>query len=137
TGDAKSVVGVLGVRREARSRRAAADLHGVAPRAAAGGAARAALRPPRVVLWRGRVIAGGVPVATPLVNVLADVVQAVAVRRALRHRLGTVQPPLLVAEARLRRRVSPRKTRPLHAAARRALPLRLGREAERTAQPCA
>src|SRR5205814_7622010 len=76
------------------------------------------------------VVAGRVPIAAPLVDVLAEVVKAERVRRAEADRLGSGEPSRGIAGTRLRRIVAPRVPRSLHAAARGALPLRLGRQAE-------
>src|SRR5438067_7240310 len=88
-GDPKSVVRVPKLRRDARACGAAAELHLMTPRAAAGYAAQAGVGTAGISLRRCVVVLRRVPVAAPLVNVLADVVKTIRVRSAAADRSRT------------------------------------------------
>ncbi len=92
------------------------------PGAAPAGLALSLVRTARVAKRGDAVEVCGVPVETPLMDDRRDVVEAVAVRRALADAPGRVPAGRHFVR---RKRGSPRRRRILEAAARRALPLRL------------
>src|ERR1039458_6124161 len=89
---AEAVVGVAKFWWDAAARGAAGELDVVAPGAASRRAAEAVLRTARILRGRGGVVRGSVPIATPLVHVLAHVEQAVAIRLAEADGFGAVMP---------------------------------------------
>ena len=102
----------------------------MAPRASARGAAFAGSLPARIALRRRRIIVWRIPVAAPLVNVIAYVEKTIRVRLVTSHRFGAGLPiscaTLGITGQRFRRRISPRIQRAFLTAASRALPLRFG-----------
>src|SRR5450759_2382457 len=89
---AEAVVGVAEIGGDAAARGATGELDVVPPRAASGRAADAVRGASRVLGGRGGVVGRVVPIAAPLVNVLAHVKQAVTIRLALADGFGTVTP---------------------------------------------
>src|SRR5207247_1025395 len=83
-------------------RRRARDLNMMAPRAAPGSLARAALWPLRISFRRTRIVPVVIPVGAPFMDVVAHVVQPVSVRLVKPHRLRPELPSLVVIENRLR-----------------------------------
>src|SRR5512142_3287114 len=96
-GDAKAVIGILQRGRNAGARGTTADLDAVSPRASARDTSRACLRTARIALRRHCVVVASVPVAAPLVNVLAEVVETVIVRRTGGTPLRSIDPALGVS----------------------------------------
>jgi hypothetical protein len=135
-GYAESVVGVLEIWRDAGAGGAASDFNVMAPRSSAGGFAlrlhRALLRAARVALGRDCVVVGVVPVAAPLVNVVADIVKAERVRGVSGDRFRAGLPARGIVWHRLRRIVSPWKLLLFEAAAGGVFPFSFGRKAEGT-----
>src|SRR5579864_1615168 len=130
---AEPVVGILKFRRNAGTGRAARDLDVVSPRTSAGSFARrqhrTLFRTLRIALGRTGVAVRVVPVAAPLMHVVADVVEAEAIWHIAAHSLRPVLPPDRIVGQRLRRIVSPGKLLLLKTAAGSALPLGLCRQA--------
>src|SRR5215469_4185922 len=126
-GETKSVVGVLKLGGNAGAGGAACDFDVMAPGASTGGFTVARVRAGWVALGRDRIIVRLVPVAAPLVHVLADVVKAEGVGRVTGDPIGSVLPACGVVGKRFRRRIAPGKEPALHAAARCALPFGLRR----------
>src|SRR3954451_11074827 len=92
------------------------------PRASARYAAHAGVGTAGISLRRNGVVIGRVPVAAPLVNVRADVVEAIRVLCSSADRMWTGR---IVLQRQL---VAPRIVQPFRAAARGTLPLRFRRE---------
>src|SRR5437867_2456832 len=111
------------------------------PGTAARGAPAAARRPWRIPFGRARVVALVVPVGAPFMNVVAQIVEPIGVRRIQAHRFRPVLPPLVVIGKCPRRRISPWIRQTLRAAARRAFPFCFNGQAikfaRRVAQPIA
>src|SRR5712692_10394833 len=89
--------------------------------------------PPREALWRAGIVAGVVPVSAPFVDVFADVIQPVCVRRIPAHGFGPGAPATGVFRQRLRRRIAPGIELALESSAGSSLPIRLGGQAIRSA----
>src|SRR6516225_6111759 len=91
TCDSKPIVGILKLRRDARSSRAAGYFDVMSPRTTARGLTdrlhRTLLRPLRIPLGRDCVVIRVIPVAAPLVHIVANVVQTECVWSVLRDRL--------------------------------------------------
>src|ERR1022692_903508 len=102
---AEAVVGVAKFWWDAAARGAAGELDVVPPRSASRRAADAVLRTARILRGRGGVVRGSVPIAAPLVNVLAHVEQAVAIRLAEAGGFRAVMP---TAGGNRRQGVAPR-----------------------------
>src|SRR5258708_26485622 len=104
--DTEPIVRVLELRWDAGAGRAARHLDVVTPGAAAGGAPLAGFRAARIALERHRVVVGRVPVAAPLVHVVAHVEEAVCVGFGAADGFGTGLPmtsaPTRVAGQNLR-----------------------------------
>ena len=113
TCDSKPIIGILKFRWNARSRRAASYFDVMPPGAPARGPAhrlhRTLLRPLRIPLWRISVEIRVVPIAAPLVHVIANVVKSERIWIILRNRFGPVLPPCSVVRQGLRRGISPGK----------------------------
>lgn len=109
----------------------------MAPRAAARGFAQAALGPARIAVGRNGIVIRVVPVAAPLMHIVADVVKAEGIGDVMSHGLGAVLPALSVVRERLRRVFSPGKLLLLDAAPGGSLPLGLGRKAVAAGGLCA
>src|SRR6476646_7574448 len=75
-----------------------------------------------------RIIVGQVPIAAPLVNVLAYVIKAESVRLTLGDRLGPILPKISVVGTRLRRLIAPGKQLSFEPTARSPFPFRFCRE---------
>src|SRR5271170_3806136 len=75
-GHAESVVGIVELWRDAGSGGASGNFHVMAPGAATRGFALALLRAAWIAIGRNGIVVGIVPVAAPLVNVVAHVMQA-------------------------------------------------------------
>src|SRR5580658_1253501 len=126
--NAKSVVCILKLRRNARTRRATRNLNLVPPRSSARTAPLPLRRSLRVALRRTAIIYRREPVRAPLVHVRPNVAKPVRVSFRTSHRLGPVLPAHRIVSQMLRRLVAPRKLFLLHAAARRAFPFRFRRQ---------
>src|SRR5438128_10724447 len=109
------------VRRQGGAVRDGAPRIGVPPGAAAADAPVAGGRPPRIARGRARVVALVEPVGAPLVAHASEIREPVRVPR----RLADARRPV---ERAVGLRVAPGIARALEAAARRLLPLRLGRQ---------
>src|ERR1700756_3964394 len=107
TGDADAVISVFKFRWNAGACGATGCFDVVAPGASTGGAALAAFRALRVAFWGDAVIVRLIPVAAPLVDVIANVVKTEAVRRETAHWLGAIFPSLPIVRQRLWRFVGP------------------------------
>jgi hypothetical protein len=132
-GDPETVIGILEIWRNAGAGGAASYFDVVAPRSSAGGFARtcgAALRTWRVAGRRDHVVVRIVPIATPFVDIVANVIEAERVGSIAGDWFGTVLPTGGVVGKRLRRIVAPGKLFLLKAAAGGALPFGLCGEAE-------
>src|SRR5271155_1649396 len=75
-GDAKAVIAILKFRRDAGAGGAARDFHVMAPRSAARGFALAVVGSAWIVVGRDDVVVGIVPIAAPLMDVVANVVES-------------------------------------------------------------
>src|ERR1700757_719442 len=97
------------------------------PRASARGAALASFRAAWIALGRNCIVVRRVPVAAPLVHVVAHVVETVCVGFApadwLRASIPIRSAPLRIVRKRLRRCVAPGIERVFAASASGALPL--------------
>src|SRR5205814_3993427 len=82
-------------------------LHKMPPGTAARGATHTGLRPCGIVLGRDRIVARVVPVAAPLVNIVAHVKKSVTVGTSFSHALRA-RPFTSIAIQRFRGRVTPR-----------------------------
>src|ERR1700751_4870058 len=122
-GHAKSVVGILEMRRDAGASGAATDLDVVTPRASTRSAAGAGFGAGRGVIGGEGVIAGVVPVATPLMHVGADIENTERVRRGHADGLGSGLPSAGVIWQRFRGSVSPGKASAFNANPSAAFPL--------------
>src|SRR5258708_371371 len=111
-GEAETISRVLELRGDAGGGRAARDLEVVTPGTAAGSAPFAGFGAPWIALGRHCVVIGRVPVAAPLVHVVAHVEEAVYVLFGAAYGLGARLPmtsaAIGVAGQRLRRRIAPR-----------------------------
>src|ERR1700722_3249657 len=94
------------------------------PRPAARGFPLALVRAARIALGRRCIVGRVIPIAAPLVNVIANVIEAEGVGRVLGYRLGAVLPSTRVTWKRLRRLVAPGKIFLFETAARSPLPFR-------------
>jgi len=119
------VIRILKLRRNAGPGCAAADLDVMPPRTAARSAPRASLRTDWVSLRRGRIVVRRIPIAAPLVNIFADIVQAEPVWSRFAYRFRSCSPALHVIRTRLWRFISPGKQLTFDSSACRSLPLRL------------
>src|SRR5215469_15664413 len=99
-GQAKAVIGVFELGRDAGARRRTRHLDVVAPGTSAGGAALAARRPLRVALGRNGVVAGVVPIGAPFVDIVAEIVEAVRIRGVDADRLRPVLPARRIVRER-------------------------------------
>ena len=102
------------------------------PGAAAGSAPHAGGRPLRIALGRPCIVVLVEPVGAPLVDVLADVINAERVRRSLADAHWTrnlARPAVNVLRPLLRRLIAPRVTRVFAAPSRRPLPFGFGGQA--------
>src|SRR2546423_12617763 len=106
--DSETVIRVLELRRNAGTRRRARDLNMMPPGAAPRSLAGAPLWPQRISFRRAPVVAVVVPIRAPFMDVVAEVVEPVSVRRIQTHRLRSQLPPFVVIGNHLRRRISPR-----------------------------
>src|SRR5258708_7623765 len=126
--DSETIVRVLKLRWDARTRRRARHLNMMPPRAAPRSPAAAALRPERILLRRAPVVAVVVPVGAPFMDVVAEIVKPVSIRRIQPHRLWSQLPPLRIIGNHLRRRIAPRVKQPLRASASRTFPFGFARQ---------
>src|SRR5580704_8268590 len=106
--DSETVVGVFELWRNTRSRRSAGNLNVVPPGASSGGSAASVGRPLRISFGRVAVVAGVVPVETPFMHVVAEIVEPVGVGRILTDGLRPALPTPGIIGKQLGRRVSPR-----------------------------
>jgi hypothetical protein len=107
-GDAESVIGVAKIRRDAGAGSAAGNFDVVPPGTTTGGSTLTSFRTAGISLWRTGEVRRRIPVATPLVHVLANVVKPKSVRTLLSDRLWTVDPALGIVRPRKRRLIPPR-----------------------------
>src|ERR1700678_440924 len=126
-GYSKAVICILEFWRDARARRAARHFHMMPPRSSARGLALAARRAAWIALGRSRVVIRIVPVATPLVEIVADIVKAKCVGGVAGNLRRGRLPARRVVGKLLRRFVTPGKVFLFKAAARGTLPFGLGR----------
>src|SRR6266481_3367448 len=124
--NAKPIVRILKLWRDAGAGRRARNLDVVPPRAATRCPAATHCRPLWISLRRASVVSGVVPIGTPFVHVVAKVVEPVRVRRIQSDRLGPFFPATRIFGEVFRRRVSPRVKRILHATSGGAFPLGFG-----------
>src|SRR5580692_12127694 len=127
-GYSKAVICIVEIWRDAGARRAARHFHMMPPRSSARSLALAARRAAWIALGRTRVVIRIVPVAAPLVEIVANVVKAKSVGGVACNPLRTRLPARRVVGKRLRRFVTPGKVFLFKAAARRTLPFGLGRQ---------
>src|SRR5712691_5909759 len=127
--DSETIVGVFERWRNTRARRSAADLDVVPPGATSRGTATSVGGPSRISFRRAVVVAGVVPVSTPFMYVVAQIVKAVSVWRIKTHRLRPALPTPSVIGNELGRRISPRVQRAFGAAVSGAFPFSLARQA--------
>src|SRR5690349_12074471 len=92
TREAEAVIRVFEFWRDAGAGRGARHLNMVAPRPAARSLAAAALRALRIAVRRNGIVSGVIPVGTPFVDVVAQVVEAISVRRVKSNLLGAILP---------------------------------------------
>src|ERR1700731_3062463 len=95
------------------------------PRPAARGFPLALVRAMRIALGRRCIVVRVIPIPAPLVNVVANVIEAEGVGRVMGYRLGAILPASRVIRERLRRLVAPGKIFLFEIAARSTLPFRL------------
>ena len=79
--DSETIVGIFELWRNTRSRRGAGDLDLVPPGATSRGSAASVGRPLRISFGRVAVVAGVVPVETPFMHVVTQIVESVCVWR--------------------------------------------------------
>src|SRR5262249_43755597 len=123
---AKAVVAVLVLRRDAAPRCYASNLDLVPPRTSTRSPPRAARRTRRVDWRRVEIVILIIPIRTPLVNVLGDVVKPEPIWRSLADSFGPVQPQRRIIRLSLRRFISPRVQLAFESASRCAFPLGFG-----------
>jgi len=132
---AEAVVGVVEVGRDAGAGGAAGDFDVMAPTSAAGGFARRASRADfgagGIAIEGSGVVIRIVPVAAPLVDVVAHVIEAEIVGGVAGDRLGSGLPSRGVIGERLRWLVAPGEFVLVEMAAGGALPLGFGGKAVR------
>src|SRR5258708_34611732 len=126
--DSETIVRVLKLRRDARTRRRARHLNMMPPGSAPRGPAAAALRPERISFRRASVVTVVVPVGAPFMDVFAEIVKPVSIRRIQTHRLWPQLPPLRIIGNHLRRRIAPRVKQTFRAAASRTFPFGFARQ---------
>lgn len=135
-GDPEAIVGVLEFWRNAGSGGAACDFDLVTPGTSARRLPRrlhrTLFRTERIAIRRNCVVVGIVPVATPFVDVVANVVQAESIWGISCDRLRTGLPSGRVIRQRLRRIISPGELRLFKAAASSKFPFGFGGKTERT-----
>src|SRR5260370_10492023 len=111
-GDAEPIVRILELRWDAGAGCAARHLDVVTPGAASGSAPLAGFAAAWIPLGRHRIVVGCIPVAAPLVHVVAHVVEAVCGRLGATDGFGAGLPmtsrAIGVAGQRLRKRIAPR-----------------------------
>ena len=129
--DSETVVGVFELWRNTRTRRSAGNLYVVPPGATSRGSAASVGRPLRVSFGRVTVVASVVPVDTPLMYVVTQIVKPVSVGRIETYWLGPALPTPGVIGKVLGRCISPRVDSVLGTAASCALPLSFARQAIR------
>src|SRR5579884_2678113 len=111
----------------------ARGFHQMAPGTAPGDPSGSGFRPLGILGGRLLVVICGKPVAAPLVNVVAEIVHAVAIRMPLPYRTGPRPLSTKIVE-RFRRLAAPRiVTRHVRIAATRFLPFRFRRQSIRDA----
>src|SRR5258708_9399939 len=132
-GDAEAVIGVLEFGRHAGTGGAARDLDLMAPGTSAGGLALAELEAAWIALGRHRIIVGIVPVAAPLVDIVANIVEAEKVGGVTGDWLWAVLPASGIIGTRLRRLVAPGELFLFFVASGGALPLGFGGQTVRVA----
>ena len=133
TRDAEAVVGVLEFWRDAGAGGAAGDFDVVAPGSTAGGFARGLHRAlfgaARVAVGRNGVVVRVVPVAAPLVDVVANIVEAEGVGGVAGDGFGAGLPASGVVGERLRGIVAPGELLLFETAAGGVLPFGFGGQA--------
>src|SRR4051812_43123244 len=107
TGEAEAVVGVVELGWDAGAGGAFRDFDVVAPGASAGGAAGARSGAGGILFGGVSIVVGREPVAAPLVNVLAQFVEAIDVGRRLADGFGSGEPAFGVLRAGLGRLIAP------------------------------
>src|SRR5215469_4716332 len=127
--DSETVVGVFERWWNTRPARGSADLDVVPPGTPSRGTATTVAGPTRISFRRPFVVAGVVPVRTPFMYVVAQIIKAVSVWRVQSHGLRSALPTSGVIRNRLGRRVSPRVQRAFRATPSGAFPLGFGRQA--------
>src|ERR1700682_816635 len=132
-GDAEAVIGVLEFGRDAGTGGAACDLDLMAPGTSAGSLALAELEAAWIAPGRHRIIVGIVPVAAPLMDVVANIVEAEKVGGVTGDWLRAVLPASGIIGTRLRRVVAPGELFLFFIASGGALPLGFGGQMVRAA----
>jgi len=105
--DSETVVSIFELRRDTRARGSAAGLDVMPPGATSRGATATIRRPLRIAGGRAAVVAGVIPVRTPLMHVVAQIVKAVRIRRIHTYRFRPALPTQRVIGKQLGRLVSP------------------------------